>query len=132
MNRTHRTVLGVVAGLALVPAAPAGAATVTVGAKDTNKTVALGKGDRLRVVLSENGSTGYVWRTTRRPAASILRFVSSTFVAPPQTDPPTAGAPGKRVFVYRARAKGSTALGLSLVGPSGDVGERFRLSIRVR
>ena len=85
-------------------------------------------------MLDENPSTGYAWHTTRRPSKRVLPFVSSKFDAPAQTDPPTTGAGGKRVFVYRAARKGSTSLALSYVGPGSDrpVGQRFRLSVSVR
>ena len=131
---TGKTFLAAAAAAAVLVPSTAQAATITVRAKDSGKIVALGKGDRLRVVLDENPSTGYAWRTTTRPSKRILPFVSSAFTAPAETDPPTTGAGGKRTFVYRAARKGSTSLALAYVGPGSDrpVGQRFRLSISVR
>ena len=116
-----------------MPVSAADAATIIVRGKDSGKIVAMSKGDRLRVVLSENPSTGYAWQTVRRPDKRILPLVSSMFEGGPM-DPGVVGAPGKRTYVYRAAGKGSTLLALAYVGPGSDrpVGQRVRLSISVR
>jgi predicted secreted protein len=119
---------------AALAAAPAEARTITVGAGANGKTVVLHRTDRLRIRLAENPSTGYHWQFAKRPAPAILRFVSSTFVAPPQTEPPTVGAGGTRVYLYRARGMGRTTLRLKYVGPGSNapVARRYRLTVRVR
>lgn len=127
------TAAAVTAALAAAPAA-ARAVTVTVGAGANGRTIVLQRTDRLRISLAENPSTGYRWQFAKRPAAAILRLISSTYVAPPQTEPPTVGAGGTRIYLYRARGMGRTTLRLRYVGPgsSAPVARRYRLTVRVR
>ena len=119
--------------LAVVPAASE-ARTVTVGAKQNGRTVVLDRHDRLRIRLAENPSTGYRWEFAKRPMPAVLRLISTTYVAPPQTQPPTVGAGGRRVYLFRARGMGRTTLRLRYVGPgsSAPVARRYRLTVRVR
>ena len=129
-----RPVLAAAAVVALAAPVAADARTVTVRGSRNGDTVALQRGDRLRVELAENGSTGYRWQFAKRPLPAVLRFVRSTYVAPPESDPPVAGAGGTRVYVFRARGSGRTSLRLRYVGPgsSAPVARRFRLTVRVR
>jgi inhibitor of cysteine peptidase len=117
-------------GLAL--AAPAHAATVDED--DHRTTVTLTRGEVLRVKLAENPSTGYAWEIVDRPRRRLLRFLGSRFDAPAQTDPPVAGAGGTRMWRWKARRSGRTTLRMTEFGPGRDrrVGDRFRLTIRVR
>ena len=114
----------------LAAASPATAFEVRATASDNGKTVHLTRGDVLQVTLAENAGTGYAWRLTRRPAASILRQLSNRFVAPPQTNPPTVGAPGRRVVRWRATNRGATSLRLQLFPPGFNTRptQSFRLA----
>ena len=121
-----------VVALALAPSA-AHALEVVAREADSGRTVTLHRGDTLRVSLEENPSTGFGWQIARKPARRVLVRRSNRYVAPPQRDPPVAGAPGRRVIVWRAVGRGSTRLALRLVPPGGGkASERFRLRVRVR
>ena len=133
---TRRRLLAA-AATALVAAAiappAAQALDVVARASDSGRHLTLHRHDVLRVSLEENPSTGYAWRITRRPPRSILRLRSDQFFAPPATDPPAVGAPGRRVVVWRAVGRGRTRLALKLYPPGGGkAAKAFRLSVTVR
>ena len=123
----------VAAALAGAAAPPAYALEVVAREADSGRTVTLQRGDTLRVSLKENPSTGFSWRISRKPSRRVLARRSNRFEAPPERDPPVAGAPGRRVIVWRAVGRGSTRLALRLVPPGGGkASERFGLRVRVR
>ena len=127
-----RLLLPVLLVAATAAAAPSAHALEVVAREgDRGRAVTLQRGDTLRLSLEENGTTGYSWRTVRRPARSVLRQRSNRFVAPAETSPPTTGAPGRREVVWRATGTGRTRLALRLVGPGGDSGGTFRLTVTV-
>lgn len=113
-------------------AAAASTTTVTVRDHSVNRGVVLAKGARLKIVLaSNNPSTGYHWVYAARPRKAVLALVSDRTVTPPQTTPPTVGAPAPRTIVYRARAAGSTSIRLRLV-PPGSTTTAQTVTLRVR
>ena len=118
----------VVAALAF----PAVAGAKTVHRSDSGKTITLAKGEKLVVKLKECAPCGYSWKTGVAPAKTILKRTGNTYQEPPQTTPPTAGASGTRIVTYVARKAGSTKLRLDYLGPTGEVGGHFRLTIRVK
>ncbi|HEX8102638.1 MAG TPA: protease inhibitor I42 family protein [Solirubrobacteraceae bacterium] len=119
---------------ALAVTAPAQAREVVATGGDSGRRIVLARGDTLRVSLEENPSTGYAWRTARRPAREVLRRRSDRFVEPAEQDPPVVGAPGRREITWRAVGRGRTRLTLRLVPPGeGRPPERsFRLKVVVR
>ena len=128
-GRTLIAAAAATAAAALALAAPAAAKQVTVTAADSGSRVELRPGDRVRVALSANPTTGYSWKFVARPARSIAELIRSTYREPDQSMP---GAGGKQVYVFRARGNGTTGLETVYrqVG-SNDVGRRFRLTIHV-
>jgi predicted secreted protein len=114
----------------VVAVAPAAARQVTVTAADSGSRLMLHPGDRVRVVLDANATTGYRWVVGKRPARAVARVSSSAYRAPSEGLP---GAGGTQVFVLRATGPGRTNFGATYqqVG-SGDVGRDFGLRIRVR
>jgi predicted secreted protein len=122
-----------IASLALgLAAAPASAKTVQVTEQDAGDEVTVRPGDRIRIVLPANETTGYRWEVTKQPRRRVARVVSSTYV-PHQVDPPLVGSGGDQVTIVRAVRRGSTSLGMryTQVG-SNDLGSSFDLFIRVR
>lgn len=67
-------------------------------------------GERTKITLSENPTTGYRWVITRMDTRR-LKLVSNTYDAP---DTKMVGVPGKRIIVVEAIAPGSTGLKLAL------------------
>jgi predicted secreted protein len=120
--------LSVAAAAAL--ALPALAEARTVTRSDSGKTVTLSHGEKLVVKLKECAPCGYRWKTALAPDKSILKRLSSTYIEP-DTDPGTVGGSGTRKITYRAGVAGTTKLRLSYVGPSGDKGGTFRLTVKV-
>lgn len=120
--------------LAVLFVSPAQALEVRVQQRDSGRSISLHRGDLLQVSLVENPSTGFSWRTVRRPSRKVLKLTSNRFVSPPQTSPPTVGAPGRRVIVWRAVGSGRTTLKLGLFPPGSNTKavKSFRLSIAVK
>ena len=114
--------------LLLTTASSASAFEVRATAADNGETAHLNRGDVLQVSLSENPGTGFAWRLTKRPGSCVLRLGSNRFIAPRPTNPPTTGAPGRRVIRWRAIGSGHTSLRLGLVGPGSNTPTRtYRL-----
>lgn len=93
-------------------ASGAAAATVRVGVRANGSTLHIRAGDVVVVTLSENATTGYGWRVAQIDRRR-LKVVSSRYVAPKTTKPPKVGAAGKRVVRLRARARGTSLVGLA-------------------
>ena len=126
-SKTALTAMAV-AALAL----PAIGDAKTVGRSASGKTVTIAKGERLVIRLRECAPCGYRWKIGTPPSRTILKKTRNAYVEPPQTNPPTAGASGTRVIAYLAKRAGTTKLRIDYVGPSGQNGGHFRLTVRVR
>ncbi len=62
------------------------------------------------VSLEENGTTGYLWNY-KIADENIVKFENDDFIVPAQTG--MTGAPGTRVFTFKAAAPGKTTIELS-------------------
>jgi len=78
---------------------------------DSGTAVTLRKGERLRVVLESNASTGYQWVVTPVPSASVLAPMGEPFYVTPATD--LLGAAGHQVFDFTAVGPGTATLRLA-------------------
>jgi predicted secreted protein len=124
--------LAAVAAALTVAAAPAAAKTVTVGESDSGDLVTVRKGDKIRVVLDANPSTGYSWKITAQPNPRVAKIRSSRYVADP-TDGPMVGSGGRQITVLKAKRWGRTRLGMEYVPPGEQAGgSQFDLFIRVK
>jgi predicted secreted protein len=119
--------------LAVAPAAPAAAKTVSLtGLKTNGAAVALAPGDTLRIALPANYTTPYHWNVKTRPSARVARVVSSSYRQP------TGGLPGQggtQVYVLRAVAAGRTTFATvyeSITGDPTPPPKRYAIAIRVR
>ncbi|MGE3962265.1 MAG: protease inhibitor I42 family protein [Dehalococcoidia bacterium] len=83
---------------------------------DAGGTVTVEAGDRIRVVLESNASTGYTWTVTDAPNAAVLVPLGQPYYVAPVTD--LVGAPGYQVFDFLAVAPGTTSVSLSYVRPT--------------
>lgn len=79
---------------------------------DSNRTIAVRIGETFAVELEENPSTGYRWQETCDN--SFVEVVSDSFVPPARV---LVGAPGKRVFEFKALKTGDGAITLVLQRP---------------
>lgn len=77
---------------------------------DDGATVTVDPGDRIRIVLESNASTGYSWVVDVAPSTAVLTPVGEFYV-PAASD--LLGAPGVQVFDFEAIAAGSTSMTLS-------------------
>ena len=94
--------------------------------------VAVAVGETLTLRLESNGTAGYSWVVTQVP--SNLRLAGQESEAPPQTDPPIAGAPGAQVFRFTASRSGRGTLRLAYrqAGSERRAAETFRLTVVTR
>ena len=88
-------------------------------------------GEEFRVELSENPSTGYLWRFARRPDPAVARFLGGDFEA----DDGGEGAGGTRTLRFRAGERGRTEMTLVRIFTGGardrDPAEERRLTVEV-
>jgi predicted secreted protein len=80
---------------------------VTVTKADQDRTVSVAAGGLVTVKLAWSPGTGYDWTLTRNEAA-LLRQEGEATSEPARE--PKPGAPGTRIFRFRALKAGSTAL----------------------
>lgn len=127
-----RLILTAAVATLAVAAAPAaaGAKQVTLTESDSGTRVTVRAGDRIRVVLDANETTGYGWRVSARPDHSVVHIASQRYVAP---EGGAIGQGGEQRYVLRAVARGRTRFSAryAQVG-SGDVGATFTIRIRIR
>ena len=115
--------------LSLTTATPA---TKTVTSAANGNTVAIDRGQRLDIDLSECGSCGYQWKTTGRPDRKVLKRRPNTH-KDPTCAPPCTGGSDTVVFHYKGRAAGRTTIRLGYFGPGrSKPSKTFRLTVRVR
>lgn len=79
--------------------------------QNSEQSVVLTAGARATVELTENPSTGYVWRfdAERSKNAGIVKVVDQGF-SPPAADRPPVGAPGRHRWSLEGLSAGSAAL----------------------
>ena len=112
-------------------AAPAAARTVEVTETDSGGLVTVQAGDRVRIVLDANPSTGFRWKITAQPNPQVARIVSSRYVADP-VEAGVVGSGGRQVTVVKAKRFGRTRIGMEYQPPGRrGGGSDFDLSIRV-
>jgi predicted secreted protein len=132
MHGRHLLTPLAVAALAAGAAAPATAKTIQVTAEEAGSLVKASSGDRIRIALPANQTTGYRWVTTNKPRRRVARIVRSRYVAD-RTDPPVIGSGGEQIVVVKARRRGRTMLSLQYRQVGSDkAGSDFDLWIRVR
>lgn len=98
---------------------------------DNGATVTVDPGDRIRVALESNASTGYSWVVEVAPSAAVITLVGEFYV-PAASD--LLGAPGVQVFDFEAIATGSTSmtLGYERIGTGEPVGGGWSANVTVR
>src|SRR4051812_21075278 len=111
----------------------AAAAVANYGPASSGHTIKLKAGSRATISLPSNPGTGYHWVVVTKPNARVAKLVSSRFVNPPQTTPPTVGATGKQVYTLRGVAAGTTRFRANYVSPGRNqtVGKRYSVRIEV-
>ncbi len=98
---------------------------------DDGQTVTLQTGDRLRVVLVSNPTTGFSWATNPAPSAAVLlQDGESFFVA----DSEALGSGGVEVFDFVAQGAGQVTLTLEYARPfeAGSVTDTWSVTVVVQ
>lgn len=74
--------------------------------------IAIKKGERFSVVVSENASIGDQWQLREPPDAKIAATEKEDYVSDSAGTNPPPGSGGKRFFVFTATAAGESAIGV--------------------
>jgi inhibitor of cysteine peptidase len=86
---------------------------VNLGAADNGKTVQLAPNAIVQITLDSNVTTGYSWKLV--PLESrVIEQTKQEYIAP---ESQKAGAGGREVWTFTARAAGQTSLRLEYVRP---------------
>jgi inhibitor of cysteine peptidase len=94
------------------------------------KDVTLTPDSSLTVKLGSNATTGYSWGEAVISTAAVIAQASREFVAPTATG--LVGAPGTDVWVFNAKAAGTTTIKMSYGRPwEGGEKDTFTLTINV-
>ena len=120
---------GVLASAAMFVTPPTALAREVVATEaQRGRTVRLRSGDRLRVTLPSNGTTGFAWTVAGMP--EHLRQVTD-LVEAAAVPPGLVGAEGRQILIFEAKGPGTGVLRLRYRQPwkGGMTGDR--LSLRV-
>jgi predicted secreted protein len=136
MLRLRRATPVVVLAVLLALPGAAMAKTVTVTKKSSGHTLHLAPGDTLEVKLVESPGQGSFWTLTKRPSRSVLTKKRGQLKTKNETKDgmPIAGAPQTHIFVWKAKAAGTTSirLGLGTPDPKHKYAERASYTVIVR
>lgn len=97
-------------------AAPTATKTITVTEAQVPAIVTMKVGDKLKVLLESNESTGYVWNVVSLGDQAILTQVGKAKYIPGESN--LVGAPGQTQFTFQAIAEGTQQLGFYYARPS--------------
>ncbi len=97
-----------------------GGTPVSARLTDANNGAAItvGTGDRVRVALTANPSTGYTWTANPAPSASVLVQQGDPFFVPSSD---LLGADGHQVFDFVAQGPGTVTLSMQYARPFESV-----------
>jgi predicted secreted protein len=93
----------------------AGDEPVTATEKSNKGTIALVKGQELRVSLEGRAGTGYTWQVKEKPAKLLAQIGEAKIEQ--SDDGPRVGGPTRYVFRFRALAAGAGTLALEYLRP---------------
>ena len=97
-------------------ASPVATKTITVTEAQVPAVVNMKVGDKLKVLLDSNESTGYVWNVVSLGDQAILTQVGEAKYIPGESN--LVGAPGQTQFTFQAIKEGTQQLGFYYARPS--------------
>lgn len=120
----------------IAPATAVSSQTERYDESDSGTTAVVAKGDKFKVVLKGNPSTGYSWTVNKKASNGVfkvtnMREKSST---PPGDDGmPMPGGGSRFIYTLKATKAGDGAFKAKYAQPFGerDVADRFTLKVRV-
>ncbi len=101
---------------------------IVVAESETGRAVTAAVGDKIKVVLPENPTTGFRWQIASFDTG-ILRAEGDEFVAGGGTG---VGGGGQRVFRFDAASRGVASIQLELKRSWEEQSPRSKFAIRVR
>ena len=70
-----------------------------------SKTIELKKGEKYRIELESNATTGYTWQYLDLPKDAPIKIIETDFTYPKGLPKNVCGAPGKQYWIIKARRK---------------------------
>ena len=98
--------------------------------EDNNATISLDVGDILKIILTENSTTGYTWEVDGDLALQLQQASSEQ----KKTHKGSAGGSGKRLLIYKVVNAGNGILRLKYLQPwTGDssIENRFNIAFEL-
>jgi len=102
-----------------------------LGDTDNGKTFEVAEGGKVIITLESNPSTGFAWKVEIPAEPQLVLKGEPVYVAPTPT-PEMVGAPGKQVFTFEAKTKGTAVLQLAYVRSSGAPDRLYEVTITVK
>lgn len=96
--------------------ATGGFTQISVDERNNGDVLSLRKGQKLKLSLDENASTGYSWEYKSIPDTDVLKE-TATWTQYPDVPEGWTGAPGKRYWTYKALNAGNTTIDLWYIQP---------------
>jgi len=81
---------------------------------DPSKAIEITRDSNVRIVLESNRTTGFEWQLKASPAADVLEFIGSEYIA---GDSEVLGSEGKEIWRFRAVGIGKTSVSLEYARP---------------
>lgn len=106
-------------------------AELRLGDADNGGTFEISEGQKVTITLESNASTGFAWKV-RIPAEPQLVLKGEPVYVAPTPTPQVVGAPGKQVFTFEAKAKGTGRLQLAYARSDGVPDKLFEVTITVK
>lgn len=103
---------------------------IVLTSDDNGCTISADIGDVVRIVLSENPTTGYTWEKDGQLSSQLKESASEQ----KKTHKKSLGGAGKRILSYTVIEKGTCTLSLKYWQPwSGEesVSERFKINFEI-
>jgi predicted secreted protein len=106
--------------------------TIELGFNDKDSLIELEKGDKIKILLDSNPTTGYSWITDEEIDSTIVELTDSEFLQT-ETEKELVGAGGCEVFTFEAKNSGQTEIILYYQRPweEAELKDEFIFNIEV-
>lgn len=95
--------------------------------KENGKEIIIEKGEKFKLELAGNPTTGYLWDFIKSPDEKILTYKDEGFM--PESD--AMGSPGSQIFIFQGIAQGKTEINMVYADSWSDEIPSQTLSINV-
>lgn len=120
----------------IAPATALSASATRYDQSDSGTTAVVARGDKIKVVLKGNSSTGYTWKVNKKASNGVFKVTDvreESAAGPGHDGMPMPGAGSRYIYTLKATQAGDGVFRAKYVQPFGerDVADRFTLKVRV-